>query len=55
MVPYILKLVIWMPLSSISNRERFVPRLHWESFRGNGDLRDHHQGQEMWNAKLNTS
>lgn len=41
---HILKLVIWMPLSS--NRERFVPRLHWESFRGNGDLRDHHQGQE---------
>lgn len=43
---HILKLVIWMPLSSISNRERFAPRLHWESFRGNGDLWDHHQGQE---------
>lgn len=43
---HILKLVIWMPLSSISNRERFAPRLHWESFRGNSDLWDHHQGQE---------
>lgn len=39
---HILKPVIWMPLSSISNRERFASRLHWESFRGNGDLWDHH-------------